>query len=250
MKMTPEAFAEEHGMTIEAARNTMARYAANPHGPEFAPVLEEMIAATGVRPEDVPMPPPAEPQPTPSPVRKQAVRKAAAVRQRPLAILHPEEPVNRAATLANTSIYTMLEKWFTDWDVPVQYRDYWKTAIDIQVYETYPPSLIKMGLRQDTPAATWDAGGKRHLAVKPAWLNPGVIAHEQSHNSYALLTASEKAAFSAAYGPLKTADPLIRLLYLKNRYGLTNDIEGHAEVYRYLGREMPPQLKAFYPRLF
>jgi hypothetical protein len=88
------------------------------------------------------------------------------------------------------------------------------------------------------------------MVIKPKWLNPGVIAHEQAHNSYALLTPAQKASFSTVYTPLKNTDPLIKLLYSKNAYGLTNDIEGHAEVYRYLGRQMPQQLVPYYPQLF
>ena len=41
-----------------------------------------------------------------------------------------------------------------------------------------------------------------------------------------------------------------KLLFSRNTYGLTNDIEGHAEVYRYIGQQMPEQLKQYYPRLF
>ncbi len=167
-----------------------------------------------------------------------------------MALPHPEEPMNPAANLSNTNIDAVMKKWFSDWGVPAQHRDYWQNVIDIQVYDVYPDFLIKMGINQDTPAATWDAGGKRHLAVKPKWLNPGVIAHEQAHNSYALLTPMEKAAFSTAYAPLKNTDPLMRFLYSRNAYGLSNDIEGHAEVYRYIGDRMPAQLKAYYPRLF
>jgi hypothetical protein len=107
-----------------------------------------------------------------------------------------------------------------------------------------------MGLKQDSPAATWEMGGRRFLAIKPQWLNPGVIAHEQAHNSYALLPPEGKAQFAAVYSRLRGVDPLICLLYSKNRYGLTNDIEGHAEVYRYIGQQMPADLKLFYPRLF
>jgi hypothetical protein len=167
-----------------------------------------------------------------------------------MTIPHPEEPMNPSATLMNTNVAAVITKWLLDWGVPSQYWDYWKTAIDMQVYDIYPPSLLSMGLNQDTPSATWDAGGKRHLAIKPRWLNPGVIAHEQAHNSYALLTLPQKAAFSAVYAPLKNADPLIKFLYSKNAYGLTSDIEGHAEVYRYIGKQMPAQLLVYYPRLF
>jgi hypothetical protein len=163
---------------------------------------------------------------------------------------HPEEPMNPSATLANTDVNAIITKWLSDWGVPAQHWDYWRKAIDLQIYETYPPSLIAMGINQDTPALTWDADGKRHLAIKPKWLNPGVIAHEQAHNSYALLPPNEKSAFNMFYSSYKNTDPLITLLYSKNTYGLTNDIEGHAEVYRYIGQQMPDLLKRYYPSLF
>jgi hypothetical protein len=163
---------------------------------------------------------------------------------------HPEEPMNPLASLANTNFNSTITKWLLDWEVPAQHWDYWKTAIDIQVYEIYPTFLVTMGINQDIPAVTWEADGKRHLATKPKWLNPGVIAHEQAHNSYALLTPSQKAAFSTVYTTIKHTDPFITLLYSKNAYGLTNDIEGHAEVYRYIGKQMPAQLMMYYPRLF
>ena len=118
------------------------------------------------------------------------------------------------------------------------------------MHDVYPASLTDLGIRQDTPAGTWEAGGKRHLAVKPPWLNPGVVAHEQAHNSHALLDANQKNDFAALYVPLKSTDPLITLLYSKNRYGLSSDIEGHAEVYRYIGQQMPVQMKPYYPLLF
>lgn len=163
------------------------------------------------------------------------------------AIPHPEEPMNPSATIANTNAVSVVTRWLQDWGVPSRHWDHWKNAIDLQVYEVYPPSL---GLPQETPAGAWEADGKRHLAIKPQWLNPGVIAHEQAHNSYALLAPQQKAAFAAAYSPLKNTDPMIRILYSKNSYGLTSDVEGHAEVYRYIGQQMPEQLKQYYPKLF
>ncbi len=162
---------------------------------------------------------------------------------------HPEEPMNPAATLAAVDVAATVSKWLVDWGVPAQYWDFWRTAIAIEVYEVYPPSLLSIGLKQDTPSGTWEADGKRHLAIKPQWLNPGVIAHEQAHNSYAFLSAEQKAAFSAAYTPLKNTDPLIKFLYSKNTYGLTSDVEGHAEIYRYIGKQMPAQLQTYFPRL-
>ena len=163
---------------------------------------------------------------------------------------HPEEPMNSLATLANTNVMATIIKWLSDWEVPTLFFFKQKTAYDMQVFDIYPASIIGMGLNQDTPSATWEASGKRHLVIKPKWLNSGVIAHEQAHNSYALLTPAQKTAFSAVYIPLKNTDPLIKLLYSKNAYGLTSDIEGHAEVYRYIGKLMPAQLTMYYPRLF
>ena len=168
-----------------------------------------------------------------------------------LKLPHPEESMNPSATLANIDTIAVINRWLQDWEVPKQYWDFWKTAIDIQVYDNYPPRILAMGgMNQDTPAATWDADGKRHLAIKPTWLNPGVIAHEQAHNSYSQLTDSMKASFSMVYNGLKSTDRLIGLLYSRNTYGLTSDVEGHAEIYRYLGKGMPGRLLMYFPRLF
>jgi hypothetical protein len=168
----------------------------------------------------------------------------------PLALPHPEEPMAPSANLSNIDASSVMNKWLVDWNVPERFWNYWRNAISLEAYDAYPPSILAMGVRQDTPAATWEAGGKRHLAIKPQWLNPGVIAHEQAHNSYALLAPEQKTEFSSVYTPLKNSDPLIRFLYSRNTYGLSNDVEGHAEVYRYIGDKMPQQLRKFYPLLF
>lgn len=98
------------------------------------------------------------------------------------------------------------------------------------------------------PAATSSA--TRLMWIRPEWANPGVIAHALAHVSYSLLTMKMKEDFSTVYTPLKNTDPLIKLLYYQNRFGLTDDIEGHAEVYRYYGDKMPDQLKQYYPYMF
>ena len=152
---------------------------------------------------------------------------------------HPEEKPDYSHNLSNTSFADVQNKWFEVYSVPMQYRQYWRDKIVATVTNNIA-----------YPAGTWEQNGVRHLAVKPEWLNPGVIAHEQANNSYALLTAEQKKGFSETYSSLKNTDPLIRLLYSKNPYGLTNDIEGHAEVYRYLAEQMPQQLKRYYPKLF
>jgi hypothetical protein len=160
-------------------------------------------------PEPIPEP---EPKPAPEPITET------------LTIPHPEEAPDYSKTVDNTDLDSALNEWEINYNVPESYRDYWKTKIEITLDATLP-----------YPAATYELGGIRQLKVRPEWVNPGVIAHEQAHNSYALLTEEEKAEFSTVYTPIKTTDRLVVYLYSKNSYGLTNDIEGHAEVYRYLG---------------
>jgi hypothetical protein len=164
--------------------------------------------------------------------------------EEPLGLPHPEEPVNYDITIDNFDLSEVFNKWMNDWFVPQEYRDIWLTKMgNITV-------TLEIINYQVVPAWTWEENGERYMKVRPEWLNPGVIAHEQAHNSYALLTEEQKTAFSAAYTPLKDTDPMIKYLYSINSYGLQNDIEGHAEVYRYIGEQMPGELKQFYPKLF
>ncbi len=156
-----------------------------------------------------------------------------------LAIPRPPEAPDYSQTLENVNLDSALDEWEIKYNVPITYRDYWKTGI-----------IVTLDANLPCPAMTFEKDGMRHLTIRPEWVNPGVIAHEQAHNSYALLTEQQKAEFSTIYTTLKTTDPLIVFLYSKNSYGLTNDIEGHAEVYRYIAEQMPEVLKKYYPRLF
>jgi len=167
----------------------------------------------------------------------------------PLKLLHPEEPRNSAATLDSTSISDVLCQWFTLWNVPAENQEYFRTAIVITLVN---PLMVPdgPGAVKEVPADSYAVGNVRHLDVEPAWLNPGVIAHEQAHNSYALLTNDQKAAFTAAFDSLKNTDPKLVYLWSVNNYGLSSDVEGHAETYRYWGSEMPPELISYYPKLF
>ena len=105
---------------------------------------------------------------------------------------------------------------------------------------------IMISLQYPSPAAT--VSETRQMWVRPESANPGVIAHELAHVSYSLLTPAAKTEFSAVYNPLKNTDPLIRLLTTHNTYGLTNDIEGHAEVYRYLGEKNARAVEDLLPK--
>lgn len=156
-----------------------------------------------------------------------------------LTLPHPEEPVNYECTIENYNLDVIFEKWFDDYLVPVEYRDYWRNKIEIEVTLTIP-----------FPAGTYDIPNGRHLSIRPEWLNAGVIAHEQAHNSYALLTVTDMEQFAIEHDSLKNTEPLIKLLYSINSYGLNNSVEAHAEVYRFLGQQIPERLKQYYPRLF
>lgn len=152
---------------------------------------------------------------------------------------YPEEAPDYSQTITNVIVESVVNKWLLNYKVPPDYWNYWKTKISI----TLDTSIMY-------PAGTWEENNARHMVVRPEWLNAGVIAHEQAHNSYALLPEYEKLKFSVIYGFLKADNPLIKLMYSKNTYGLSSDVEAHAEIYRYLGNQMPEELKPFYPRLF
>ena len=98
-------------------------------------------------------------------------------------------------------------------------------------------------------SVTWNVPSGRHLAVRPEYLNPGVIAHEQAHNSYALLTDADKTQFAAKLAELRKSDEMVKYLYKVKKYAIhDSDIEAHAEIYRYVN--VPDEIKQYYPRLF
>jgi hypothetical protein len=162
---------------------------------------------------------------------------------------YPEEPVDESRTTANTSAGTVLEQWLTERKVPAGYHDFWKNQIVIHLYDCWPAEMLIGNLKADTPACTWSEGDTRHLASLAKWFNVGVIAHEQAHNSYALLSGFDRFMFGLTYNIVRHFSSSIKLLYTKNQYGLASTVEGHAELYRYLGEYMPAILKSYYPRL-
>jgi len=153
-------------------------------------------------------------------------------------IPYPEEPFNPDATIDNVDVEWVVFEWSFNYNVPSEYVDYWDEHLTIVLKPDLP-----------YPAGCWDGGHVRYIEAQPGYLNPGVIAHEQAHNSYALLTEGQKAAFNHKYMTLKDTDRLISHLFSINTYGLSNAIEGHAEIYRYLGSKMPEELYPFYPKL-
>ena len=158
----------------------------------------------------------------------------------PMSLPHPEEKPDSSQTMTTPGLVdAMFQKWYDSYNVPIASRDYFRNKVIVQLDDTLT-----------FPAGTWtDADGIRHLKIKPEWCNAGVLAHEQAHNSYALLTDEQKAEFSVAYNAVKGTDPYIKLLYSINTYGLSSDVEAHAELGRYLWGKLPESLLKYYPRL-
>ncbi len=158
----------------------------------------------------------------------------------PLAISHPEEPRDPSATLETVNVRAVINTWFADWEVPPPYQVFWRTV------EIVPVAHVMVGVT-DCPAATW--ADTLTVKIQPGWCNAGVIAHEMAHISWSLLIAEQQVEFASLHDSLKDTEPLMTLLYSQNGYGLTSAIEGHAEIYRYLGAQMPAALKRYYPKL-
>jgi hypothetical protein len=145
---------------------------------------------------------------------------------------YPEESRLKEPMTSFADIQKLRYRWLKERAVPLKDWEYWEN--------------ITIRLAPDAPFA-WCSG--EEIAINPYWGNVGVLAHEAAHRSWSFLTEQEKRDFAVEHDRLKVSDPYLRLLYSKNQYGLSSDIEGHAEVMRYLCNTMPESLKKFYPRL-
>lgn len=169
-----------------------------------------------------------------------------------LKLPHPEEPKDPSQTAANVNVATIIAEWMINWQVPQENWPFWRDKVSIELVPGLQVPVLINGWYQlkDVPAAAYDNGnGTRTIKIRPEWLNKGVIAHENAHNSYFYLTPEQKDAFAVDFDAHKT-DPLPAYLFSINAYGLSSYIEGHAELYRYLGDQMPEALKKYYPKLF
>jgi len=146
---------------------------------------------------------------------------------------HPYEEPDFSRTMDNTTIVDVVSQWSLEWQVS-NYL-FWLAEVDIHLSIEY--SCCALAISED-----------KTILIRPEWANAGTLAHEAAHISYSLLTDEQKKQFSDTYSSLKDKG-LIKFLYSKNTYGLTNDIEGHAEIYRYLSPKFPTELHQFYPKL-
>ncbi len=137
-------------------------------------------------------------------------------------------------TVDNTDVSTLRGLWYVFYNVPEEYEPFWD-SIGIQLVENL-----------SVPAYAID----NKITLDPKWANMGVLAHEMAHISRTLLGESEKAEFPIAFDTELKTNKLLQYAWEKKPYMRTNDIEGHADCYRYLGVQMPYGLKCFYPKLF
>lgn len=171
----------------------------------------------------------------------------------PVQLPYPPIKPDYSKTVANSDLVAVFDQWFHDYKVPFENYNHWRNSIKIEMFDNWPQWVYDKWPGQQyfldmAAALTYDDTDGRHLLIKAPFLNTGVMAHEQAHNSYALLTPEQKAQFAVDYKPLKVTDKLMKAVFPKVAT-TTDDVESHAELYRYLGNQMPESLKQYYPKL-
>ncbi len=153
----------------------------------------------------------------------------------PLVLPYPEEARNLDANIYNINLHMVVEAFLIKYKVPEVSHDYFR-SIKVILDENLP-----------YPAAKF---GDNELRVHPQWANPGIIAHEMAHFSYPLMNNIQQEEFACLYKIERDSNDLVKLVFQTHGYAYTNDVEAHAEIYRYLGYMMSEVLKKYYPRLF
>ena len=129
----------------------------------------------------------------------------------------------------------LLHIFFTKYLFLQVHWDFWKTVtVVVDKTLSYPA-----GMSSET----------KTLYLKPEYANPGILAHEFSHLSWAQLNQAQKAYFPQDYVTVMQTDALLRFLYFQKPYMNASPVEAHAEIFRYLGNQMPESLKKYYPKL-
>lgn len=157
-----------------------------------------------------------------------------------LQIPYPEEKPDYNNTLDNIDVNLLRGKFYDKYQV---YKPDWCDTVEIILV----PNLHCMVDNILLKVPAFSESENKRICIDPVWANPGVLAHEMAHVSYALLTDVGKTDFKTDY--LTCDHPLLKLLDDTNDYMNTNIVEAHAEIYRYLGTFMPEELKQYYPKL-
>jgi hypothetical protein len=151
-----------------------------------------------------------------------------------LSLPYPEEKPDYNKTIENTDIEDIRTKFYHDYEI--KDWDFWDT-VEIIISNQY-----------GVPACTYQK--EKQIYVRPEWYNHGVLAHECAHISHYLLSDEGKKEFEIKFNEALLTDKLVKYLDSVNSYMNTSFIEGHAEIFRYLGTQTPENLKIYYPKLF
>jgi hypothetical protein len=133
----------------------------------------------------------------------------------------------RYATVAE-----LMAVWFSRWFVVD--TGFWSNISNLVVI--IDPSM---------QGAAYTTGKEIH--IHPDFSDPGVLAHEVCHVDWPLLSPNEQQDFADLYPVVAARDKLVALV-TKELWGEPK-VEAHAEIYRYLGKYMPVELRRFYPHL-
>jgi|SRR3972149_10480479 len=154
---------------------------------------------------------------------------------------HPREAMNWKAV----SIDTVIGAWLDDWEVPLKFRHFWH-AVNFELSSARPEPANSFEIYN------WETGkfeSAKHIIVRPEWASPGVIAHESAHVAYSLfLNQNQKTNFTVVIELVSQKNKLVRRIIKETNWGNVWQ-ERHAEIYRFLGQQMPKELKKYYPKL-
>ena len=166
---------------------------------------------------------------------------------------HPRESRNWCDNTANwvgdvsakPSIADVIGVWLTKWAVPQRYWHYWAAEIPIEVWTPTNPLGWESWYNSTAAGIAFDAS----IYIKPEWISPGVIAHEAAHTVYKALSPLLTHEFISEFEAARKDGGLLAQLFNTNVGNMYNTLEIHAEVYRFLGQEMPKRLIKYYPTL-
>lgn len=150
----------------------------------------------------------------------------------PSSLPYPEEPPDPNLNLTGQQL---LQLFFAKYFIPEVHWNFWKSVtVIVDKTLSFPAGMVSE---------------TKTLYLKPEYANAGILAHEFSHLSYALLTNDQKNNFVPEYARALQTDALLKLLSSRNQYMKSSIIEAHAEIFRYIGNKMPELLKKYYPKL-